>query len=184
MSKVFQLFFSFFIIVLFSFGGGYVIIPMIEKEIIYKHHWIDSATFVNIIGIAAVTPCSISLNSATFVSNKMFDVFGGLVSTTGVVLPSFIITLFVSKFYFRNKDQLIQKTIFYILKPIIVGLILVAAITLSAPAFIYKNSVDFISIGLFGFSFLLLIKTKIHPIFVIFISAALSLIIFIFTNNF
>ena len=114
----------------------------------------------------------------------MFGVFGGLVSTTGVVLPSFIITLFVSKFYFRNKDQLIQKTIFYILKPIIVGLILVAAITLSAPAFIYKNSVDFISIGLFGFSFLLLIKTKIHPLFIIFISAALSLIIFIFTNNF
>ena len=113
MSKVFQLFFSFFKIGLFSFGGGYVIIPMIEKEIIYKHHWIDSATFVNIIGIAAVTPGPISLNSATFVGNKMFGVFGGLVSTTGVVLPSFIITLFVSKFYFRKKDQLIQKTIFY-----------------------------------------------------------------------
>lgn len=178
LSKILQLFISFFKIGLVSFGGGYVIIPMIEKEIIYKHNWIDSSTFANIVGIAAVTPGPISLNTATFVGNKMFGLFGGMVSTAGVVLPSFIITLFISRFYFKNSDQLIQKTIFYILKPLIVGLIFIAALNLSIPAFVHiNNSIDYVSIVLFGLSFLLLLKSKIHPILIIFISAALSLLI-------
>ena len=178
MSKIIQLFISFFKIGLVSFGGGYVIIPMIEKEIIYKHNWIDSSTFANIVGIAAVTPGPSSLNTATFVGNKMFGIFGGMVSTAGVVLPSFIITLFISGFYFKNSDQLIQKTIFYVLKPLIVGMIFIAALNLSVPAFIHLNkSVDYVSVILFIFSFLLLLKTKINPILIIFISASLSLLI-------
>lgn len=177
MSKLFELFISFFKIGLVSFGGGYVIIPMIEKEIIYKHNWIDNATFANIIGIAAITPGPISLNAATFVGNKIFGVFGGMVSTFGVVLPSFIITLLVSKFYFKNSEQLIQKTIFYVLKPLIVGLIFIAALNLSTPAFIINHSIDYISVLLFAVSLLLLMKTKINPIFIIFISGLLSLAI-------
>lgn len=177
MSKLLQLFISFFKIGLVSFGGGYVIIPMIEKEIIYKHNWIDNATFVNIVGIAAITPGPISLNAATFVGNKMFGVVGGMVSTFGVVLPSFIITLLVAKFYFKNSEQLIQKTIFYVLKPLIVGLIFIAALNLSVPAFILDTSIDYVSVILFIVSLLLLLKTKINPLFVIFISGALSLVI-------
>ena len=168
MSKIIQLFISFFKIGLVSFGGGYVIIPMIDKEIIYKHNWIDSSTFANIVGIAAVTPGPISLNTATFVGNKKFGIIGGMVSTAGVVLPSFIITLFISGFYFKNSDQLIQKTIFYVLKPLIVGMIFIAALNLSVPAFIHLNkSVDYVSVILFIFSFLLLLKTKINPILII-----------------
>ena len=177
MNKILQLFFVFFKIGLVSFGGGYVILPMIEKEVIIAHQWLDKATFVDIIGIAAITPGPISLNTATFVGYKISGPFGGLIATTGVVLPSFIITLFISKYYFKNKDQLLQKTIFYILKPLIVCLIFLAALSLSTPAFLYDKKIDYISVVLFLFSFLLLMKTKINPIFIIIISGVLSLAI-------
>ena len=100
-----RLFFSFFKIGLFSFGGGYAMIPMIQKEI-EINGWLAASEFVDIIAIAEMTPGPIAINSATFVGYKTAGFFGGMVATMGVALPSIILVFIVSSFFFK-----IQKTL-------------------------------------------------------------------------
>ena len=100
------LFKTFFKIGLFTFGGGYAMIPLIHKEIIENHHWIEDDDMLDIIAIAESTPGPISVNTATFVGYKVSGVLGSLFATLGLVLPSlfiiFVISLFIEQFMARR----------------------------------------------------------------------------------
>jgi len=100
-----KLLFTFFKIGLFSFGGGYAMIPMIEKEI-EANKWLTSDEFVDIIAISEMTPGPISVNSATFVGYKTAGIFGGMFATLGVALPSLILILIISHFFLSLKNIL------------------------------------------------------------------------------
>lgn len=172
-----DLFVTFFKIGLFSFGGGYVMIPLISREII-SHQWISGEAFIQIIGIAEMTPGPIAINSATFVGYQVAGMLGALCATLGVAMPSLLIVLFVSSFFFKYSRHPLSKRIFYYLRPIVAALILTAAIAIAKDLLLVhdaaKTGLNVVSaiIGLVSLG--LAIKTKLHPIALIIIAGSLG----------
>ena len=99
-----KLFTTFFKIGLFTIGGGYVMIPVIQKEVLLNG-WLTSQQFNELLAIAEMTPGPIAVNSATFIGYKMNGILGAIFATTGVVLPSFIIILLISKAYEKYENN-------------------------------------------------------------------------------
>lgn len=104
--KIFSLFMTFFKIGAFTFGGGYAMIPLIQREIAENHKWITNDDILDIIAISESTPGPISVNSATFVGYKVAGVLGAAFSTFGLVLPSYIIITIVA--FFLDKFSHLQ----------------------------------------------------------------------------
>ena len=96
LKKLFSVFITFFKIGAFTFGGGYAMIPLIQRETVEHHKWISDDDILDIIAIAESTPGPIAINSATFVGYKVAGFWGSFAATLGVVLPSFIIILTIS----------------------------------------------------------------------------------------
>lgn len=178
----FHLFISFFKIGLFGFGGGYAMISMIQDEVVRSNHWISSSEFTDIIAISQMTPGPIGINSATYcgyqaLMNDMtlnsggaewLGVMGSLVATLSLILPSFMLMLFISMFLMRYRKHPAVEMVFSGLRPAVVGLLAAAALLLmnrenfSAPDI---NAWQFwISTGLFIASFVGTKVYKIHPI--------------------
>ncbi len=95
---------TFFKIGLFTFGGGYAMVPLIEYEMVEKHHWIDSKEIIDIIAVAAAAPGVISVNTATFVGYRVAGFRGALVATLGMIIPSYIIICTIALFYQQFKN--------------------------------------------------------------------------------
>ncbi|WP_296971760.1 chromate transporter [Tepidanaerobacter sp. EBM-38] len=185
-----QLFLSFMKIGLFSFGGGYAMIPLIQKEI-ESHGWLSASQFVDIIAIAEMTPGPIAVNSATFVGYKAAGIVGGLIATIGVATPSLVLILIVSRYFFKFQDHPVNKMIFYGIRPVIVGLIFSAAVFVAQTAFLKESTVlnlsymlenflyiiNFKGVLIFAISLICLVKFKINPILMIVISGILGLLI-------
>jgi len=104
--KLLQVFTAFFKIGAFTFGGGYAMIPLIQREAVETHHWVTDDDILDIITIAESTPGPIAINSATFVGYRAAGVWGSVAGTLGVVLPSFGIILLIS--YVLREFQQIQ----------------------------------------------------------------------------
>ena len=165
-----DLFFSFFKIGLFSFGGGYAMIPLIS-DVITKKGWLLQHEFVQIIGIAEMTPGPIAVNSATFVGYKTAGILGAVSATFGVALPSLLLILFISGFFFKYSDHPIMKHIFIGIRPVVAGLILSSALVMA------KTTILTPSHGDIGFNFetfiitivilFIALRKKIHPIVLI-----------------
>ena len=175
------LFFIFFKIGLFSFGGGYAILPLIQADVVDLHKWVNVQQFTDIVAISQVTPGPISLNAATYVGyligNKVgfWDAFiMGTVTTIGLILPSVIVMSFFSKFYLKFQDNKYMDNAFAGLKIVVVGLILAAAIML-----IDKNNfIDWKSVVIFIVSVTLVLKWKVNPILLTVIAAIAGIIIY------
>ena len=99
LKNILRVFLVFFKIGLFTFGGGYAMIAVIERELVEKKNWLTHEEFLNIIGIAESSPGPIAINSATFIGYKRCKFFGALFATFGVILPSFIIIFAISLFF-------------------------------------------------------------------------------------
>ena len=99
MKKYLTLFFTFLKIGLFTFGGGYAMIALLESELVTKKKWISHDEFMDVVAIAESTPGPIAINSATFIGYKMGKVLGSALCTLGVVLPSFVIIFCISLFF-------------------------------------------------------------------------------------
>lgn len=97
--KYWKLFYEFFKIGLFTFGGGLAMIPFIQKMVVEKNKWMDEEEMINMIAIAESTPGVIAVNCATYVGHKVGKLFGAIIATLGVILPSFIIICIISLFY-------------------------------------------------------------------------------------
>ena len=97
-TNVFEMFLTFFKIGLFTFGGGYAMLAIIESELVEKKKWIDKEEFLDMVAIAESTPGPIAINSATYIGYKRAGVLGSAFSTFGVVLPSFVIIYVISLF--------------------------------------------------------------------------------------
>ena len=98
------IFITFLKIGLFTFGGGYAMIPLIERDMVEKHHWIDGKEIIDIIAIAAAAPGVIAVNTATFVGYRIAGFKGGLVATLGMILPSYVIICTIALFYQQFKN--------------------------------------------------------------------------------
>ena len=175
------LFFVFFKIGLFSFGGGYAILPLIQADVVDLHKWVNVQQFTDIVAISQVTPGPISLNAATYVGyligNKtgFWDAFiMGTVATLGLILPSVIIMTIFSKFYLKFQYNKYMDNAFAGLKIVVVGLILAAAIMLIDK----KNFIDWKSAAIFIISVALVLKWKMNPILLTVIAAIAGIIIY------
>ena len=168
-----KLFISFFKIGAFSFGGGYAMLPLLEKELIVKHQWISTIDFIDILAISEMTPGPIAINSATFLGYRVAGILGAIISTFAVALPSFIIITLMYKFINRFKNSKYISWAFKGIRPVVLGLIGAAAITVGKTSFIDIKS---ILIAIFIF-FLVSIK-KINAILVIVIAGILGIILY------
>lgn len=173
----FDLFISFFKIGLFSFGGGYAMIPLISTEITNRG-WLLQSEFMQIIGIAEMTPGPIAVNAATFVGFKTAGFWGALSATLGVATPSLLLILFISKFFFKYSNHEFTKHIFLGIRPVIAALIFSSAILIGKESIIdisktgiiinYKTLIIALIILVIAF------RKKTHPIALVFLAGLLG----------
>jgi len=126
-----QLFLSFVKIGLFSFGGGYAMIPLISKEIVETRAWLSMTEFIDVIALSQATPGPIAINSATYVGYKVAGLGGSVAATVGVVVPSFILMIVLGRLFFRYRDLPFVKDMFQGIRPAVVALILAAAFSVA-----------------------------------------------------
>ncbi len=172
-----QLFYTFFVIGLFGFGGGYGMLSLIQTETVMHHHWLSSAEFTNIVAISQMTPGPIGINSATYcgytavhnmgLSNTM-AIFGSITATFALVLPSLILMLLISKMFLKYMKTPAVQSIFMGLRPVVVGLLAAATLLLCNAENFSLPSINVwqfsISIGLFIATFIGTMWLKINPI--------------------
>lgn len=125
-----QLFFSFFQVGLFSFGGGLASLPLIKEQVVRSHNWMTLSEFTDLITIAQMTPGPIAINSATFVGIRIAGIGGAIVATFGCVLPSLIIVSILAWIYFRFKNLGIMNGVLSGLRPAAVALISSAGLSI------------------------------------------------------
>lgn len=128
MHLLLDLFFSFFKIGAFTIGGGYAMIPLIEREVVDNKRWIEKEEFTEMLALAQTSPGPIAVNTAVFVGYKLSKVRGSLVAILGAILPSFVIILLIAFFFsqtFRT-SELVQR-IFKGIRPVVIALIAVPA---------------------------------------------------------
>lgn len=170
-----QLIWAYLKIGLFGFGGGYAMLSLIQKEVV-DPGWISNNTFTDIVAISQMTPGPIGINSATYIGYVVTNsIWGSLLTTLTVVIPSFFLVLYTSHFIQKHKNSDIIKGIFTGLRPVIVGLIASAALLLMNK----DNFTDMnYSIIIAVVAFCMVYFTKIHPIFVIILAGVAGLIIY------
>ena len=184
------LFITFFKIGLFTFGGGYAMIPLIQSEI-ERHGWLSAEELINFIAVAESTPGPFAINIATYVGSEMggtlggafFSFLGSVCATLGVVLPSFIVILIVAKCYEKFRKNKIVNGCMSGLKPAVIGLIGAAALSLGISAFfpngisgsVFTSAEFYVSVGIFVLALVLSLK-KAHPILIICLSALIGIV--------
>lgn len=159
-----ELFLSFLEVGLFSIGGGYAAIPIIQNQVVEKYAWLSLNEFTDLITIAEMTPGPIAVNSATFVGIKIAGILGAIVSTLAVILPSLFIVSILANLYFKYRNIDFMQKILGILRPVIVALIASAGLAILINAIYVENKINFISLSLFILCFISIRKTKINPI--------------------
>lgn len=165
------LFYKFFKIGLFSFGGGYAMLPLFKHEFV-ETGMITYDEFMEIMTISEMTPGSFGINAATFIGKAKGGLLGAIISTFAVALPSLIILLILLKLLSRHQESPLKDRIFRGLRPAVLGFIFSALMVLMPSTFINTASVL-----LYILSMGLLFSKKIHPILVIFLMGALGLLL-------
>jgi len=183
------LFLTFFKIGAFTFGGGYAMLPLIQEEVL-RHGWVAEADLINFIAVSESTPGPFAINMATYIGSQVGgdygvwgSIFGSACATLGVVLPSFIVILIVAKFYEKYKQSRIVKGCMNGLKPAVVGLIGAAVLSVVGEVLfpvgltlsVFTTPAFYVSLGIFALTCTLAFWKKVHPIWLILISAALGI---------
>lgn len=168
-----QLFWSFFQIGMFSIGGGMAAMPLIQNQVVDLHRWLTLTEFTDLITIAEMTPGPIAINSATFVGIRIAGVPGALVATFGCILPSCVIVSLLAWIYFKYKELTVVQGVLTGLRPAVVALIASAGLSIFTLAIwgeagfsINMQSINYISLLIFGVAVFILRKWKPNPIFV------------------
>ena len=184
------LFWSFFQIGLFGFGGGYAMVSMIQGEVVTHYHWMTMGQFTDILAISQMTPGPIGINTATYVGYTSivnaghawyWGVLGSFIATLSIVLPSFILMLLITRFLIAHKNHPIVVNIFSWLRPAVVGLIMAATLCLMTKENFSSPSICpwqfWISVGLFLFAFISVTVYRMNPIRVICLCGLVGLIL-------
>jgi chromate transporter len=178
-----QLFWSFFQVGLFSFGGGYAALPLIQEQVLEIHPWLTSAEFVDVLTISQMTPGPIAINASTFVGTKLAGIPGAICATAGCVTPSCIIVLILATLYYKYKGLRMVQGIIKGLRPAVVALIASAGLSILMTAFFNKEALplkpsdlNWIAVLLFAGSLIIIRKFKLNPIYSMLIAGAAGVI--------
>ena len=167
-----HLFYTFFKIGLFGFGGGYAMLSMIQGEVVTQYGWLTAQEFTDIVAISQMTPGPIGINAATYVGfTATGSVWGSVIATFAVIFPSFILMLTISKFFLKYQKHPVVEAVFSGLRPAVVGLLASAALVLmtnenfGSPT---QDTYQFImSVIIFIVAFVGTRKYKVNPILMI-----------------
>ena len=171
MRELWKIFLTFFKIGAFTFGGGYAMIPLIQKEAVENHHWVEDEDILDIVAIAESTPGPIAINAATFVGYRVKGFAGALAATFGVVLPSFMIILAISYVLRQFRDW---KVVQYAFRGIRAG---VLVLMLKALIKMFKtNRKGIVAYGIMGLSFVLTAVWNVNTFLIIALCAVLGLV--------
>ena len=138
-----KLFWAFFQIGAFSFGGGYAAMPLIRQQVIAHYHWLTMADFTDLITISQMTPGPIAINSATFVGNQIAGVPGAFFATLGCLVPSCLFVTLLSWAYHKYKNLSLIQEVLLSLRPAVVSMIATAGIDILLPAVFLTGSISF-----------------------------------------
>ena len=177
-----KLFLTFFKIGLFTFGGGYAMLPLIQEETL-SNGWMTNTELMNFVAVSESTPGPFAINMATFVGIRTGGVFGAVCATLGVVLPSFVIILIVAKFYEKFRKSRAVDGVMYGLRPAVIGLIGAAFLSVGMTVFfpnglqttVFSGAGFWLSLAIFVIGAVLAFK-KLHPIAIIGISAVIGIV--------
>ena len=171
MNKILTLFLVFIKIGAFTFGGGYAMIPMIQREVVDNRKWISADTILDIVAIAEMTPGPIAINAATFVGYKIKGVKGAIAATLGVVLPSFVIITVIALIYTSFKDNIYVERAFWGIRIGVLALLVKSLITMFIQC--QKSIVGYVIMLL---AFVLVAFFDVNVLAVIIISAIIGLV--------
>lgn len=182
MSIYLELFLTFFRIGLFTFGGGYAMLPLIQDAVLQKG-WLSEEAIINFIAVSESTPGPFAINISTYVGMETGGLLGAVCATLGVVLPSFIVILIVARVYQKFKESKTVNGCMDGLRPTVIGLIAAAVLTIGQTVFFpdgfalenlnFYNIAVSLVIAVLGI--FLIFKKKIHPIILIILSAVLGI---------
>lgn len=177
-----QLFWSFLQIGLFSIGGGYAAMPLIQAQVVQNHAWLNMSEFTDLITIAEMTPGPIAVNSATFVGIRIAGIPGALIATFGCILPSLFIVSLLAFIYYRYKKLSVLQSVLASLRPAVVALIAAAGISILLQVALggqelAMGNLNLIGLALFAAAFVLLRKFKWNPILVMCLCGAGNLLL-------
>ena len=168
---------------MFTIGGGYAMLSLIQNEVVTVHGWIDETAFTDIVAVSQMTPGPIGINTATYIgydvlthtgASEFMCILGSFTATFAVVLPSFIIVLAICKAYEKFKDHYLLKGVMTGLKPAVLGLIGTAALGLATP----ENFIDWKSFVICIAAFIALYLKKLGPFSVLGIGALVGLLVY------
>lgn len=167
------LFLTFVKIGMFTIGGGYAMLPLIQRDVVDRG-WMTKEDFIDVFSVAQSLPGIFAVNIAIFVGYKLKKTWGGFVCALGTILPSFVIMLLIALFFTQVKDNVWVEKAFMGLRPATVGLIAAAALLLMNK----ENFIDYKSFLIFGAAFILTWKFKIHPILMIILAGIAGVILY------
>jgi chromate transporter len=177
-----DLFITFLIIGISAFGGGYAVMPLIQNYIVDSRHWITMNELADITSLSQMTPGPIMINAATFVGIKVGGNVGGLIATLGSVLPSFILVLILGYLFAKHGNLHFIQNIMKGLRPTIVGLIAVAALTLFITSILILNpegsfiGIEMTALVSFIVALIISIKTKYDTLVIVLVGAIIGAI--------
>jgi chromate transporter len=183
-----RLFIVFFQVGLFSFGGGYAALPLIQNQVVTINQWLSAEEMIDLITISQMTPGPMAINTATFVGTRLAGIPGSIAATAGLVAPACIIILILSYLYFKYRNLNTVQGILGGIRPTIVALIATAAFSMILASFFRKpvtewtlkllSEVNLVGVILFAVSLVALIRFKITPIAVILTSGIIGLVVY------
>ena len=159
--EILKFFWTIFYINLFTIGGGYVMLPLLQREVVDHYHWLSNKEFIDSIAIGQVTPGPLTIMNA-FIGYKVFGIWGAIGGVVFSYLPSIIVVTLASHYYLKFKNSWIVKASFKGIRPAVIGLLSAVAITL------WRTSIVDIPTGLIAaVGFALLVFAKAEPTLVI-----------------
>lgn len=173
MAILWELFKTFFTIGLFSFGGGFAMLPLIRLEVAVNHGWMTETEFIDMLAISEMTPGPIAVNTATFVGNGQAGVLGGLAATLAVVLPSFIIVSILFHFVKKFRGNRTVELFFRGLRVVVIGLIGAGFVSV-----LFDSITDLRGVLIAVITFVLVTYRKVHPVLAIVIAAGLGVLLY------
>lgn len=180
-----ELFWSFFQIGLFSIGGGYAAMPLIQYQVVDLHPWLSIQQFADIMTIAEMTPGPIAINSATFVGIQVAGIPGAVIATMGCVFPSCVIVMTLAYVYYRFRGLTVVQGVLVGLRPAVIAMIASAGISLLIMALYGEQNipadifcVDYIALTIFVIGFYVLRKWKVNPMYIMAGAGAAGVILY------
>lgn len=177
-----QLLASFLQVGLFSIGGGYAAMPLIQNQVVDTYGWLTMNEFTDLITIAEMTPGPIAINSATFVGIRIAGLGGAVVATLGCILPSCIIVSLLALIYYKYKELSTLQSILSSLRPAVVALIAAAGLSILKLVLwngsaMTADNLQWIGAGLFLAAFVVLRRWKLNPILVMSVCGGVGLML-------